>query len=508
MKGKIILNLKSRLLIAFFIIILLPIMLITAAGGAILSYQVNSIQQSYDVDSNTLQVISNPLQILNRVTRGVFNEIKLRALKNPVKLEDEDYINELNAQLGDKYSFIVVRKDGEIIYRGNEKKSLKIEESLPKFGVYNVEVDGGIYIGGDNPFLVKQQDFYYSDGAEGSIFVITDVNIMMPQLKSSIIQMVIAFIFILCLSASILIIWVYRGIIRPLNVLKIATNQIKEGNLNFSIKGDSDDEIGELCLDFEDMRIRLKELIESRIEYENDMKEMISNISHDLKTPLTAIKGYSEGIIDGVADTPEKLDKYVKTIYTKASAMTILVDELFFYSKLDGDSMPYIFKKINIHEYFTDCLDEYSLDAEASNVKIKYENELDTKIRVIADAEQLKRVVNNIINNAVKYIGKKEGQVTIRIVDALDFVQIEIEDTGEGIAPKDLPHIFDRFYRADASRNSKRGGTGLGLAIAKKVIEEHSGRIWATSVLGVGTTIYFTLKKCKEDENGEQNFNH
>ena len=183
--------------------------------------------------------------------------------------------------------------------------------------------------------------------------------------------------------------------------------------------------------------------------------------------------------------------------------MSILVDELFFYSKLDGDSMPYTFKKININEYFNDCLEEYSLDAEASNVIIEYKNELDTKTMVVADAEQLKRVVNNIISNAVKYSGKKEGKVTIRLLDADDDVQIEIEDTGEGISPKDLPFIFDRFYRADASRNSKRGGTGLGLAIAKKVIEEHSGKIWATSELGVGTTICFTLKKCREDENCE-----
>ena len=483
-------------------------MLITVAGGAILTYQLRSIEQSYDVDSDTLQVISNPVQILNRVTRGIFNEIKLKALKDPLKLEDETYINKLNAELADKYSFIIIRKNQDIIYGGNSKRASKIEKSLPGFGVYNAEVDGGIYIGGKDPFLVKQQDFYFSDGAEGSIFVITEVDVIMPQLKSSIVQFVIAFVSIICISASILVLWVYRGILRPLNVLKIATNQIKEGNLNFSIKGDNEDEIGELCLDFEDMRLRLKELIEGRIKYENDMKELISNISHDLKTPLTAIKGYSEGIIDGVADTPEKLDKYVKTIYTKANAMSVLVDELFFYSKLDGNSMPYVFKKININEYFYDCLEEYSLDAETSNVDIEYKNEIDTKTMVFADAEQLKRVVNNIISNSVKYIGKKEGKITIRIVDAKEYVQIEIEDTGEGISPKDLPHIFDRFYRADASRNSKRGGTGLGLAIAKKVIEEHSGNIWATSEVGVGTTIYFTLKKCKEDTICEQNINH
>ncbi len=488
-------DLKRRLRMAFVIIIFLPLLMVCGIGKAIITYQVNSIQETYDVESNTMQLITNPLQILNRVTRDVYNRVKLAALKNPEYLENINYIKELNNELKDKYSFIVARKGNEIIFEGNSEKLQLIKNSLPQFGVYSTDVDGGIYVGGKNPFLLKQQDFYYSDGTPGTIFVITDVNTLVPQIKASAIQAVVSFIMIIVITALILIVWLYRGILRPLNTLKQATNEMKKGNLNFSISGDPDDEIGQLCENFEEMRIHLKELIESRMQYEQEVRELISNISHDLKTPLTAIKGYSEGILDGVADTPEKRDKYIKTIYSKANDMSVLVDELSLYSKIDSNTTSYVFSTIDVGEYFGDCIDEVSLDLELKNIELGYENTTAPDVKAIADAEQLKRVINNIIGNSVKYLGKKKGKINVRIKELGEFIQVQIEDNGVGIPAKDLPYIFDRFYRADASRNSKKGGSGLGLAIAKKIIEEHQGRIWASSDEGFGTSIFFTLKK-------------
>lgn len=234
------------------------------------------------------------------------------------------------------------------------------------------------------------------------------------------------------------------------------------------------------------------------MQYERESRELISNISHDLKTPLTAIKGYAEGLIDGVADTPERQEKYLKTIYTKASDMSVLVDELSLYSKIDSNTVPYNFSIINVADYFNDCIDELRFDLEVKNIRLGYEYSANPDAKAIADAEQLKRVINNIIGNAVKYMDKKEGRLNVRVKEISNFIQVEIEDNGAGISRKDLPNIFDRFYRADASRNSKKGGTGLGLAIAKKIIEEHEGRIWATSVEGAGTTMYFTIRRWME----------
>jgi signal transduction histidine kinase len=157
--------------------------------------------------------------------------------------------------------------------------------------------------------------------------------------------------------------------------------------------------------------------------------------------------------------------------------------------------------KINLHEYFNDCLEELYLDLEMKNVEVLYQNDTDPSIEVVADAEQLKRVINNIIGNAVKYKDKPNTQIQIRLHDIGAYIQVEIEDNGMGIPKADIPYIFDRFYRADASRNSRKGGSGLGLAISKKIIDDHAGRIWAESEQGAGTTIIFTLKKSGNNNN-------
>ena len=480
--------------------IALPIILLSVAAGTIVRFQTNSVQQSYDVEADTIQILTRPIQILNLLTRGTYNEIKLAALKTPEKLEDKSYIQNINKELSYKYSFVSIRKNGKFIFTGNKDKLNMISGELQEFGVYNTDVDGGMYIGSKHPFLVKSQDFYFSDGGEGTIFVITDLNMLFPQIKAVITQSVISFLVIITFTGVLLMFWIYRSILRPLNRLRAGMNQIKEGDLEYSVQTVTNDEIGQICEDFEEMRIRLKEQIESRLQYEEDIKELISNISHDLKTPLTAIKGYSEGLLDGVAVTPEKQEKYIKTIFTKANDMSILVDELAFYAKIDCNTVPYSFKEINIQEYFDDCIEDLALDLEVKNIEIKYENDLNKQTYVVADAEQLKRVINNIIGNAVKYIDKSKGIIQIRIHDFGNFVQIEIEDNGIGIPQADIPYIFDRFYRADASRNSKKGGSGLGLAISKKIIEDHSGRIWAKSEQGMGTTIIFTLKKSFKSE--------
>jgi methyl-accepting chemotaxis protein len=265
-------KLKGRLITAFFIMIFLPVMLLCITAGTIVRMQTNAIQKNYDVDTDINKIIANPIQIMNRLTRGTYNEIKLTALKNPEKLEDEAYINKLNKELQDKYSFIAVRKGDEFIYAGNEEQLKIVKSRLQKFGVYSTEVDGGTFIDNKNSFLVKSQDFYFSDGKEGTIFVITDVNTVFPQVKSAVTQGIVSFLAIIIFTAMILLLWIYRGILRPLNVLRVGMNQIKDGDLDYSVESDTEDEIGQLCADFEEMRIRLKELIDSRLKYEDDIK--------------------------------------------------------------------------------------------------------------------------------------------------------------------------------------------------------------------------------------------
>ena len=292
--------------------------------------------------------------------------------------------------------------------------------------------------------------------------------------------------------------WIYRSVATPLVKLRKAPQNIKEGNLDFVLEVDGTDEFAELCRDFEEMRRRLKESAEEKVLLDKENKELISNISHDLKTPITAVKGYVEGIMDGVADTPEKMDRYVRTIYNKTNEMDHLINELTFYSKIDTNRIPYTFSKLNVDDYFSDCAEEVGLELETRGIQLYYANYVEKDVLVIADGEQIRRVIHNIISNAIKYMDKPKGVIQIRVKDVGDFIQVEIEDNGKGIASKDLTYIFDRFYRTDVSRNSSKGGSGIGLSIVRKILEDHGGKVWATSREEIGTIMYFVLRKYQE----------
>ena len=337
----------------------------------------------------------------------------------------------------------------------------------------------------------------YKDFAK-SIRVLGD----MPEIQQFIISACIAVVLILAFTAMIMMVWIYGSIISPIHKLQEAAQNVEEGNLNFEIKPEKDDEMGRLMQAFEKMRIRLRDNAEEKLKSDRESKELISNISHDLKTPITAIKGYVEGIRDGVADTPEKMDKYIKTIYNKAIDMDRLINELTTYSGIDNNRIPYNFHRINVADYFGDCVEEVGLDLEQRGIKLNYSNLVSPDTAVIADPEQMKKVINNIISNSVKYMDKPNGHIDIRILDEVDAIRVEIEDNGKGIAQKDLQKIFERFYRTDASRNSAQGGSGIGLSIVKKIIEDHGGYVWATAKEGEGTCMHFVLRKYIELQPG------
>ena len=328
-------------------------------------------------------------------------------------------------------------------------------------------------------------------------------DISLPQSSSSQVKlmakdMILTATIILVFTALSVGLWIYRSIAVPLVKLKKATQNIKEGNLDFVLEVEGKDEFSQLCQDFEEMRKRLKESTEEKILMDKENKELISNISHDLKTPITAVKGYVEGIMDGVADTPEKMNRYVRTIYNKTNEMDHLINELTFYSKIDTNRIPYTFSKLNVEDYFSDCAEELGLEMETKGIELVYANYVEKDVQVIADGEQIRRVIHNIVSNAIKYMEKPKGIIQLRVKDVGDFIQVEIEDNGKGIAAKDLPYIFDRFYRTDVSRNSSKGGSGIGLSIVKKIMEDHGGKVWATSRLGIGTIMYFVLRKYQE----------
>ena len=490
-------KLKTRLVIGFITVMILPLFLSFTVITLFGQLQIRSIERNYGISGADYTILTNPISALNQVTEPTYQQLSLAVRKESDEMENLEYLSEINKELSTVNSYLIVQKGEEIFYQG-ESLSSELKASLPKYGSQDADPEKGIYFGGNLQVLIKQIDFAYSDGEPGTAFIVTNAKNAIPEVRQYITNMLIAIVFILALTAGVMIIWIYRGVAVPLGRMQMATQNIKEGNLDYELEVTTEDAIGQLCRDFEEMRLRLKDTASEKVEYDKRSKELISNISHDLKTPITAIKGYVEGIMDGVADTPEKMERYIRTIYNKANDMDTLINELTLYSKIDSNRIPYNFNTLSVHEYFGDCAADLKMDLDSRGIQFEYVNMVEKDTRIIADAEQIKRVINNIVSNSSKYMNKQEKKLSLRVKDVGDFVQVEIEDNGKGIGVKELPYIFERFYRTDESRNSATGGSGIGLSIVKKIIEEHGGKIWATSQDGEGTVMYFVIRKYQE----------
>jgi signal transduction histidine kinase len=490
-------KLKTRLIIAFLIIILVPAVLCSISFFGFTRYQMNAIEESYGVPIS-YDNISDSMQVIGLSTQEIFEELNTQATTDPEKLLDETYLDQINESLEEKHSFLLVRRDGKVYYNGSGSSVEELMKSLPAYSDFTSAADGGFYVGKKVHAFVKQLDIQLKDGSDTSVFVVSSAKKIISQTKKLLRDLILSIMIILIFTAFLMIVWIYTGIHTPLQKLSEATHRIKEEDFDFEIEVRGNDEISELCRDFDEMRQRLKDVDEQKKTFDRQSKELISNISHDLKTPITAVKGYVEGIMDGVADTPEKMDRYIRTIYIKANDMDRLINELTFYSKIDTNRIPYNFNKIDVAEYFDDCAEDVGLEMRERNITFSYINTVEPGVQVIADAEQMKRVINNIIGNSVKYMDKEKQFVQLRVMDVGDFIQVEIEDNGKGIPNKELAVIFDRFYRTDLSRNSAQGGSGIGLSIVKKIIDDHGGRIWATSRLGEGTIMHFEIRKYQE----------
>lgn len=304
--------------------------------------------------------------------------------------------------------------------------------------------------------------------------------------------------FVVCLAILIasttITTWrMTKSMEKPINDLAQAADNIRDGNLNFEVMGSNYDEIDKLCSNFDTMRKELRRAEEREKYMKQERSMLLANISHDLKTPVTSIKGYIDGIRDGIADTPEKMDKYLDTIYAKAESIDELVNNLSMFSKLELSRLTFEFENGDINAFLRDFIADCVLDFEKNGVAL-VNNISDERAIVRIDYEKMSRVFANIIDNAIKY--RNENNPTLEVDTFMQDkgVYVCISDNGIGIEEKELKNVFDGFYRVDSSRSIK--GSGLGLGIVRQIVEKHGGKIWLKSEgLGKGTTavVYLPL---------------
>lgn len=340
-----------------------------------------------------------------------------------------------------------------------------------------------------------------------SIPLIGVFMIIHPDLKLSLVQgvsvsnpYIVKFIVlwlilaVLCVAAAGICAALYIGksVLIPLRRLSEGLRHMKEGDLNYEFIGSGDRELKELFFSFEELRLMLQRKVRRGIEEENLRTTLMVNLSHDIKTPVTSIKGYVEGLRDGVADTPEKQRKYVNTIYIKAEQIERLADNLSVYSKLEMGRMQYSMRKTDAAMLLETVAAEFELDLQAANMEVTV-NIPSEPLYCMADGDNIKRVFSNLITNAVKYKKDGRGSLTLSASRGAGGIRISFADRGRGIPEEDLERIFDSFYRADPSRNSAVQGNGLGLSICKRIVNDHGGKIWARNRKGGGSEFILIL---------------
>ena len=486
----------TRLKIAFVIILVFPIILLIMSYGMFGKSQLETIEKNYGIDMDGYKNWFDTTMVMDKISKKTQEEIQ-QAIQNGKFEEDYlDYVDQLNEKQSKIYSYLVVYDRDKFTYIGiPDSMSSNILVGLPVISEEDELWNNGILSGDTEKYLVYPNYVAHKDGTWGIVYLLAETNRMLPEVQDYLVSFRIMSLVIIALMVVCLIIWADKCFFAPMRKLRKAVKTITEGNLACEVKEDYEEELGGLCRDFENMRIHLKEAIDDKMRYDRDTKELISNISHDLKTPLTTIKGYVEGILDGVEDSPDKMDRYLKTVYNKANDMERLIGELTLYSKIDTNEIPYNFIKINVKAYFDDCAEEIRTELESRNFVLTYLNYVPDDVCLIADPEQLYRVINNIISNSIKYNNKARGVINIRVREEKEYIHLEIEDNGQGVSPEEAGRIFERFYRTDASRNSRTGGSGIGLSIVKKIVEAHGGTIWAVSNKNVGLTMHILLRK-------------
>jgi signal transduction histidine kinase len=288
--------------------------------------------------------------------------------------------------------------------------------------------------------------------------------------------------------------WISRSILHPLQELSAGSARIRRGDLSFDMSTDRSDEIGTVINDFDEMRRHLQESVEERLRYEQDRREMIMGISHDLRTPLTSIRGYLEGLRDGIADTQEKREKYYRAIEVSAASLEQMVSDLTDFSRLESGRSHVQMERVELNSWYRAIIGDLRARYLKDHVEIRLE-ESGGPLYADLDIGEMQRIHTNLLDNTVKYRDGDASTVTITLAGEADQAVIRIADDGPGVSAEELDRVFTCFYRGDAARSNPGRGSGIGLAVVRQIAEEFGGTVSAESENGFAVVIRLPLKE-------------
>lgn len=483
-------SVRLKLILTYFVLILLSLFLLIS--GMIRT----TARMAEDFAENVLAEKS--IQDVATAALNTLVDIEYIIRHEPELFLDETHMKAVEQNVGGMNMALYVESGGEFVYNSSVKLDLDLSAFVDLLDFQNGHTNdessafkSADYSDDDHYYMVLRRDVG-GDEKENFIYFVYEAE-SKNAMHWSVYGGMYRFILVVLILIVVLMTFITtKLVIKPLNKLEEATDEIRQGNLDFSVQTARKDEFGRVMNAFDTMRGELKHSIDQQMLYEENRKELIASISHDLKTPITSIKGYVEGIRDGVANDEEKMDQYLSVIYNKSNDLDKLIDDLFLFSKLDLNRVPFDFITVPAKRFFEDSGDEIRMDMSKQGFEVNFDNDLSDDMTISVDQQQFKRVITNIVSNAVKYSLDKK-RIDIRVSATESLITLAIRDYGKGIDPEALERIFEKFYRVDPARNMDVGGSGLGLAIAKQIIDRHKGHIKADSVLGEGTTIYIEI---------------
>ncbi|MCD7750137.1 MAG: HAMP domain-containing histidine kinase [Lachnospiraceae bacterium] len=309
----------------------------------------------------------------------------------------------------------------------------------------------------------------------------------------------ILFVAILVVTCSLCTRQLIRHIMVPLNILNHASAEMKKGDYSHPVSYEGDLEFENVYSSFEEMRAAIQRTEQEKADYEKARTEMVVGISHDLRTPLTAIQGTIKGLQDGVVSTPRMREKFLDTAYRRTQEIDGLLDQLTYFSKIESGNFPLTPEKIEWNEYLDEYVNSLRDGSIEETLSVSFQG-TDALLYSMIDVFQMNRILDNLLENSKKYAGVRELTVTYCLKQEGKNVLLVISDNGSGVLPQKLPYIFDKFYRADESRNRTKGN-GLGLYIVKSLVEAMGGSVSAQNAEGLRITLMFPLT---EDESVDE----
>ena len=284
-----------------------------------------------------------------------------------------------------------------------------------------------------------------------------------------------------------------RVVMEPLEKLGKGARRIKDGNLQEDIVYQGEQEFEDVCQVFNDMQHTILADQEQRTKNEKARTDMVAGISHDLRTPLTSVQGYIKGVLDGVADTPDRKNMYLKTAYESTEEMNVLLQKLFDFSRMESGQMPFHMVSVDLGEFTASCVAQKEAVMDPENAEFTMEQDPAWIPEVMLDVDQVRRIFDNLLENSLKYAMVRPVRIQIRVCDTKDYVLLEWKDNGKGVPEEKLDRIFERFYRCDESRNEK--GSGIGLSVVKYIMERHHGKVRAVNDNGLKIQLYFPKER-------------